>query len=79
MKDGKLYMTKVNHDCVFAYCDRGIVSTSFYICVGSLGDIYVSDSSSIYGAAGDAPSLPADERAIRRFNTILAQNGTNGM
>ena len=75
MEDGKLYMIECSPDCVFAYCSRGMVSTSFYICVGSIGTIHLSDRHMIYGESGNAPSIPADEHARNRFNTILAQHG----
>lgn len=76
MIDGEIYALDDSPDCVFAYCERGRCSTSFYIGVYSWTEgVKVSSQDRIYGMAGDSSSHLATEYDRERFYRILDENG----
>ena len=75
MIDGEIYELTNNPRCVFAYCERGSCTTSFYIGVGSNDDIHVSRSGCIYGMSSNSESRIASPEALLRFNTLLQDEG----
>lgn len=75
MIDGEIYALDHNPRCVFAYCKHGTCTTSFYIGVGSNGEVHVSRTGCIYGMSSNSPSHLADEDESERFRSILADNG----
>lgn len=76
MIDGEIYTLSDSPSCVFAYCERGSCSTSFYIGVYSWRDgVKVSSQGRIYGMAGDSDSHLATEQERERFHRVLDENG----
>lgn len=74
MIDGEIYELISDPLCVFAYCERGSCTTSFYIGVSCSGCIHTSSIGFIRGMCGNAESRIATPEALLRFNTLL-QNG----
>lgn len=75
MIDGEIYELTNNQRSVFAYCERGSCTTSFYIGVYSCDNVHVSRRGFIYGMSGDSESRLASPEALSRFNTILQNKG----
>lgn len=75
MIDGEIYELARNPRCVFAYCERGSRTTSFYIGVDSMGGVHVSLTGCIYGMSSNDASRIASPEALSRFNTILQNQG----
>ena len=76
MIDGEIYVVQSATDCVFAYCERGMCSTSFYIGVGRYGGrVYISSSSRIYGMCGTMETRLANESERERFFTQISRAG----
>lgn len=71
MIDGEIYELASNPRCVFAYCEHGSCTTSFYIGVSSDDIIHVSRIGWIYGMSGDSASRIASPASLLRFNTLL--------
>lgn len=76
MIDGEIYALDNAPRCVFAYCERGSCSTSFYIGVCSHSDhVEVSSRSLIAGMSSNSPSHLATEQERERFHRVLEGNG----
>lgn len=75
MIDGEIYELVSNPRCVFAYCERGSCTTSFYIGVDSRDGVHVSRTGYIYGMSSNDASRIASPEALSRFNTILQNEG----
>lgn len=75
MIDGEIYELANSPRCVFAYCERGSCTTSFYIGVSSDDMVHVSRSGCIYGMSSNSESRPASPESLLRFNTLLQNNG----
>ena len=76
MIDGEIYALDDSPRCVFAYCERGRCSTSFYIGVCScLDHVEVSRRSRISGMSSNSPSHLATEQERERFHRVLKENG----
>lgn len=78
MIDGEIYTLCHDSNVVFAYCERGICKTSFYICcyrVCGEDKIAESRSTCICGASGDSSSHLATEQERERFHRILKEKG----
>lgn len=75
MIDGEIYELTGNPRCVFAYCERGSCTTSFYIGVDSRDGVHVSRAGFICGMSGDSASRIATPEERLRFNTLLQGKG----
>lgn len=78
MIDGEIYTVGHDSNIVFAYCERGTCTTSFYICCYHLyGEdrVIVSNRSCIRGAFGNSFSNLATEQERERFHRVLKENG----
>lgn len=75
MIDGEIYEVASNSRCVFAYCERGSCTTSFYIGVDSRDGVHVSRTDFIWCMSCDDASRIASPEALSRFNTILQKEG----
>lgn len=76
MIDGEIYALDNASRCVFAYCERGICRTSFYIGVCSCSDrVEVSHRGRIAGMSANSPSHLATEQERERFHRVLKENG----
>lgn len=72
MIDGRIY---VSGRCVFAFCERGHCSTSFYIGVGTSNRVFLSHRGCIYGMSGNSETHPATREEATRFYNIIRQEG----
>lgn len=75
MIDGEIYELASNPRCVFAYCEHGSCTTSFYIGVDSRDGVHVSRIGCIYGMSSNSESRIASPESLLRFNTILKNEG----
>lgn len=78
MIDGEIYTVGHDSNMVFAYCERGTCTTSFYVCAYRYGredNVAVSSRSCIRGALGDSFSHLATEQERERFHRVLKENG----
>lgn len=75
MIDGEIYELASNPRCVFAYCERGSCTTSFYIGVDSRDGVHVSRTGYIYGMSSNDASRIASPESLLRFYTMLQNKG----
>lgn len=77
MIDGEIYALDHSPRCVFAYCERGDCSTSFYIGVCSCASdhVEVSNRGFIAGMSSNSSSHLATEQEKERFHRVLKENG----
>lgn len=78
MIDGEIYTVSHDSNMVFAYCEHGTCTTSFYVCAYRYGredSVAVSRRSCICTASGDSYSHLATEQERERFHRVLKENG----
>lgn len=75
MIDGEIYALDDFPDCVFAFCERGGYTTSFYIGVCSSGSVEMSRRDSIFGMSANSHCHLANEEELERFHQLLDERG----